>query len=816
MPGSCPEYRLRVRELESSAGGVARPYIIEVPKNASTNSPGTRSRSAEGEPVAGSSGTASNGSNGSSPPNLESGIPAAATAIVDAYGKVKAVSGTFASALKIRREELFGQPLPTVVRTEDRPALAHAIAAVASGDWPGCSLEVRFLQHGRDDRVVLLHLEADAPQRVRINATDLTSERETRRILQEYESSLRALTAHALDIWGLVNDNGTIRSMSESVSVHLGWTAAELDNAPLLELVHPQDRDVARELYRSLKADPQAVRSGVYRVRHKDGGYRTLESTMSGFNPEVFSNSVFVINARDVTARERTEAALREVEYRFSQLVEQALTGIVVVQQGRVVYANPRFQQLIGLSPDAIAARPRIMAMVERQSVPALRDARDEIAMGGNGAIRAALRIKHVMGRAIEVDVAASMVDFEGHPALLCTVTDMTEARALQVRMAEAEKVEAVGLLAGGVAHDFNNMLTGILAWVDIASDEVGSASPIATALEEIRTSAERAAELTRQLLAFGRRQLLEPRPLDLGEVVVRLKRWMDRVLGPDHPLSVSVPDAPWLIEADRMQIERAITALIMNSQDAMPTGGEIKVGVRHEVLTSDEAEHLGPLSAGEHVVVTVTDTGVGMDEATRRRVFEPFFTTKPHGRGTGLGLAAVLGTVLQSGGAIVVDSVEGVGTEFRCYFPRLLAPSEHPTGPRRAPTSALRPPRNVLVVEDDPQLGKVLRRLLQERGHSVRLAASPGEAEQMAEAEAADVIVCDVGLPGMRGSTLAGSLRMRGLVKNAVLISGRPITQDEQIEAGSRTVVLSKPFRPHRLLDAVDEATRSLPVMRV
>ncbi|MFN0098106.1 MAG: PAS domain-containing protein, partial [Gemmatimonadaceae bacterium] len=236
---------------------------------------------------------------------------------MDAYGKVKAVSGTFASALRIRREELFGQPLPTVARTEDRPALAHAIAAVASGDWPQCSLEVRFLQHGRDDRLVLLHLAADAPQRVRINATDLTTERETRRILQEYESSLRALTAHALDIWGLVNDDGTVRSMSESVSVHLGWTAAELHRAPLFELIHPDDRETARELFVSLKADPQAVRSGVYRVRHKDGGYRTLESTMSGFNPEVFNNSVFVINARDVTARERTEAALREVEYRF-------------------------------------------------------------------------------------------------------------------------------------------------------------------------------------------------------------------------------------------------------------------------------------------------------------------------------------------------------------------------------------------------------------------------------------------------------------------------------------------------------------------
>ncbi len=748
-------------------------------------------------------------------PGRDSGPTSLPNAIVDAYGKVRAVSGAFASALRIRREELFSQPLPTVIRTEDRPALAHAIAAVASGDWPGCSMEVRFLQHGRDDRVVLLHLEADAPQRVRITATDLSTERETRRILEGYENSLRALTAHTLDIWGLVNADGSIRSMSESISVHLGWVPVELDNQPLGDILHPEDVDGVRALFLSLKEDPAAVRSMVFRARHRDGGYRTLEATMSGFNPDVFNNSVFVLNARDVTARERTEAALREVEYRFSQLVEQALTGIVVLQQGRVVYANPRFQQLLGFTPDEIGARPRVVTLLDRRSVPALRDARDELAMGATGSIRVPLKARHSDGRAVEVDVAASMVDFEGSPALLCTVTDMTEARALQVRMAEAEKVEAVGLLAGGVAHDFNNMLTGILAWVDIASDEVGGQSPVATALEEIRTSAERAAELTRQLLAFGRRQLLEPRPLDLGEVVVRLKRWMDRVLGPDHPLTVSVPDAPWLIEADRMQIERAITALIMNAQDAMPTGGEIRVAVRHEILSSEGAEAIGPLTAGEHVVITVTDTGVGMDDETRRRVFEPFFTTKPQGRGTGLGLAAVLGTVLQSGGAISVQSAPGEGTEFRCYFPRLLAPSEHPTGPRRAPISALRPPRRVLVVEDDPQLGKVLRRLLQDRGHKVRLAVGPEEAVALAEAEQADVIVCDVGLPGMRGSTLAGQLRGRGLVKNAVLISGRPITVEEQNEAGARTVVLSKPFRPHRLLDAVDEATRALPVVR-
>jgi CheY-like chemotaxis protein len=232
-------------------------------------------------------------------------------------------------------------------------------------------------------------------------------------------------------------------------------------------------------------------------------------------------------------------------------------------------------------------------------------------------------------------------------------------------------------------------------------------------------------------------------------------------------------------------------------------------VTVRDEVLSAEHAAAIGPLGAGEHVVVEVRDSGVGMDEATRRRIFEPFFTTKPQGSGSGLGLPAVLGTVLQSGGAIDVRSAPGAGTEIRCYFPRHVTEAERISGPRRSVSDGVRPARRILVVEDDPQLGKILRRLLQEGGHQVRLAASPAEAEAMAATERADLLVCDVGLPGVRGSALAGALRARGAAGGTVLISGRQITPSEEAEAGANTLVLHKPFRPQRLLEAIEEVAR-------
>jgi two-component system cell cycle sensor histidine kinase/response regulator CckA len=215
-------------------------------------------------------------------------------------------------------------------------------------------------------------------------------------------------------------------------------------------------------------------------------------------------------------------------------------------------------------------------------------------------------------------------------------------------------------------------------------------------------------------------------------------------------------------------------------------------------------------------VVVRVRDAGLGMDEQTRRRIFEPFFTTKPQGHGTGLGLPAVLGTVLQSGGAIDVRSEPGMGTEFLCYFPRLSnADAVGEALPRPSAELRSRPARRVLVVEDDPHLGKILRRLLQEGGHAVRLAATADEAEALAAAEAIDVLVCDQNLPAAKGSTLSGRLCARGAARGTVLISGRPIEEADRDEAGPRTTVLLKPFRPQQLLDVIEEIATGRPSPR-
>ena len=327
-----------------------------------------------------------------------------ATAIVDGAGRVRAVSSGFTAALRVRRDELLAQPLSAAVDQEDRPALAHALQAVASGEWPGCAIEVRFLQHGRPARSVRLLLAPDGPQRVRAHATDLSAEREASQTLQQYEGGLRALTAHALDIWALLDEAGAMRSVSVSVATHLGWTPQELDGRALRDFTHPEDHERVSELLHALKADPAAVRTFMFRARHKDGEWRTLESTASGFNPDVLGNSVFVLNARDVTARQRTEAALRESEYRFGQLVQQALAGIVVVQQGRIVYANPRFLALTGLDESTIAGRPRALPLVDRSSIPAVRQVRAELAMGAGRSSHVRLRGRHASGGAGGVD----------------------------------------------------------------------------------------------------------------------------------------------------------------------------------------------------------------------------------------------------------------------------------------------------------------------------------------------------------------------------------------------------------------------------
>jgi PAS domain S-box-containing protein len=401
--------------------------------------------------------------------------------------------------------------------------------------------------------------------------------------------------------------------------------------------------------------------------------------------------------------------------------------------------------------------------------------------------------------------VASPLVEAGEIVGLVLAFRDVTERRRLEDQLRQAQKMEAVGQLAGGVAHDFNNLLTAIVSFARLVEEALPARHESRADVHEILTAAGRAAALTRQLLTFSRRQRLQPRAVDLAEVVRGMEAMLRRLLGEAVHLEVEAR-APGTVVADPGQLELAVLNLALNARDAMPSGGRLVLSV-DELLLPDGPDAGSELPAGPLAVLAVRDTGVGMDEATRRRVFEPFFTTKPVGKGTGLGLSTVYGIVAQSGGAVRVRSQPGHGSEFRIYLPRRA--EVPPTVSAVAPALPSGGEETVLLVEDDPAIRAVAERTLAARGYRLLAAGSAEQALALARA-AADVhlLVSDVVLPGRNGWELACALQAERPRLRLLFMSGYAA------DAGTGTALLpdgvpllEKPFAPDDLLAAVRAA---------
>jgi signal transduction histidine kinase len=343
------------------------------------------------------------------------------------------------------------------------------------------------------------------------------------------------------------------------------------------------------------------------------------------------------------------------------------------------------------------------------------------------------------------VEITARVIDFGPREVMLIVVVDVSERRNLEERLRDSQKMEALGRLAGGVAHDFNNILTAILGYSSLLGAKLGAGHSLAF-VREIERSGERAANLTRQLLAFSRKQVLVPQVLDLGTVVSELEMMLRTAVGEDVELSLSIPEALEPIKADRGQIEQVILNLTVNARDAMPGGGTIEIALGRD-----------PNRAGG-VVLSVRDTGIGMDELTRSRIFEPFFTTKAPGKGTGLGLATVYGIVAQSGGTIEVESTPGAGTRFVVWLPFCREPME--TQPPAEEGPDFSGSATILLVEDEEAVRQMTGRILEEQGYRVLAASSATDALALAERHRElDLVLTDVVMPGMRGPELVSRL---------------------------------------------------------
>ncbi|HYL20544.1 MAG TPA: ATP-binding protein, partial [Gemmatimonadales bacterium] len=426
----------------------------------------------------------------------------------------------------------------------------------------------------------------------------------------------------------------------------------------------------------------------------------------------------------------------------------------------------------------------------------------------GQGGLLLELRVLHKDGtyRILEA-VGRYLLEDPLVRGVVINARDVTERRSLERQLLQAQKMEAVGRLAGGVAHDFNNVLTAILGYAGLLLDGLPTLSPLRPDLEEIRKAADRAAGLTRQLLAFSRKQVLEMRALDLNELVADMDKLLRRLLGEDIDVVTNLDRTLGAVRADAAQLEQVVVNLAVNSRDAMPEGGTLMIETRNADLDDSYAGEHVPVRPGRYVMLAVSDTGTGMSAETMSHVFEPFFTTKEAGKGTGLGLSTVYGIVKQSGGYVWCYSEPGHGTTFKVYLPRVDEPIA------RLPIRAVAGPphgsETVLVVEDEPGLRALTRRVLEKHGYTVLEARTADAASALVRDHAGPIhlLLADVVLPGASGRTLADELLARRADLKVLFMSG--YTEDAIVHRGvlaANTAFIHKPFSAEALAAKVRE----------
>ncbi|MBV9072484.1 MAG: PAS domain S-box protein [Acidobacteria bacterium] len=501
-------------------------------------------------------------------------------------------------------------------------------------------------------------------------------------------------------------------------------------------------------------------------------------------------------------SRKKQEEALRASEARHRSLVESAVYGMYRSSlDGRFLDVNPALVKMLGYS-----SAEELLAVDMARDVYAEPDQRAAAihAYTESGCLESCeLRWKRKDGRHITVRLSGNafrndrgeMLGFE------MIAEDITDRRALEEQLRQSQKMEAVGRLAGGVAHDFNNLLTVIKGYSELMLEDLGSADPLRSEVDEIRKAADRAASLTRQLLAFSRQQVLAPKVLDLNSVIGNMDKLLHRLLGEDIALFTMLEPGLGRVKADPGQIEQVIMNLAVNARDAMPKGGKLTIETSNADLDAEYTREHAVVKPGSYVMIAVTDTGMGMTPKVKARIFEPFFTTKEVGKGTGLGLSTVYGIVKQSGGFVWVYSEVGMGSSFKIYLPRVDAPAEATSSNINLPVR--RGNETVLLVEDEDGVRALVRHVLHKHGYDVLEARNAGEALLMCERHQGDInmLLTDVVLEQMGGCELAERLlKVRPQMK-VLYVSG--YTDDAIVNHGvlkAGTAFLQKPFTTEAL----------------
>jgi PAS domain S-box-containing protein len=625
--------------------------------------------------------------------------------------------------------------------------------------------------------------------------------------LRRREGYLRALMENSLDVLAILDRDGVFRYNSPSLKMVLGYEPAELAGRNAFSLVHPEDLAGARQSFERALRNPEQRLTHDLRFRRRDGSWCDVEVVGQNrlADPEIAG---VVLSTRDVTARKRAEEAHRLL----TAAVEQATETILITDvQGKILYANPAFEKISGYSrQEALGANPRLLKSGKHDAAFYTEMWHTLV----NGEVwHGRIINKRKDGGIYEEDACITPIrDAAGRVVNYVAVKrDVTHEVQLEGELRQAQKMEAVGRLAGGVAHDFNNILTVIRGNAELLlmeeQEQLGAGAR--ECLKHVIGAADRAANLTRQLLIFGRKQAMQSQPVALNDLIANLTKMLKRVVREDIRLECRYAAQLPLIRADPGMLEQVLLNLVVNARDALPRGGEVLIATEGASVTEARALIHPDARAGEFTCLTVSDTGTGIAPEHLQRIFEPFFTTKDVGKGTGLGLATVYGIVKQHQGWIEVASQLGGGTTFKIFLPAMAAAAV--TGAAAAAEPRLpRGTETILLVEDEEAVRLVTRRVLERYGYTIREAGTAREAREVwrNHREQIALLLTDIIMPeGVTGRDLAEELRRDRPGLKVVFMSGysaEVVGKDTEFFHRTRSRFLPKPCLPSTLVQTV------------
>lgn len=584
----------------------------------------------------------------------------------------------------------------------------------------------------------------------------------------------------------------------------LGLPWRQVYSLQAVDQLEPQIRAALKQSFRW---------SSTILLQRPDGPSLSVEFTINAM-PDGSTACV----CRDISSHQEAEKARAEAETKYRMLVEHvnAITYIAEIGiHGQWYYVSPQVEAILGYTPEEWLTISRDWDKLIHPDDLAAVVAAEEASKNGIP-FQAEFRLRRKDGRDVWLnDTAVVVQGSDSHPVMEGIMVDTTERKLLETQLQQSRKMEAVGRLAGGIAHDFNNLLTIITGYTDLALSRTSIPPEIRGDIERIDNASGRAASLVRQLLAFSRKQVLQPKTIDLNGIVVNLDKLLRRLMDENIEMITRTREDVGKVKADPAQIEQVIMNLVVNARDAMPLGGRIILETSNVDLDSAYAEEHISVKPGKYVMLAVSDTGIGMDQETIAHIFEPFYTTKESGNGTGLGLSTVYGIVKQSGGYIWVYSEQGKGSTFKVYLPRVEDALETTPPAKPSISETKRGWETILLVEDEEAVRELIHTVLTEQGYDVIPARDSAHAVQLASSFARDIhmLLTDVVMPGMSGRELANHIAQRRPGIRVLFMSGytdNVITTGGMLEKG--LAFLQKPFSPNNLAQKVREVLTPTP----